>query len=339
MQLSEFDFPFDPSLIAERPVEPREQARLLLLPRHSGPTSHHRVSDLPALLCPGDLLVVNDTKVLAARLIGRKRATGGRVEMVLVKDLGGCTWAVLMKGDTKPGQELEFGGGTSAVVLTRDASQTTVKFASDRPVLEVLKERGHMPLPPYIKRAPVEADRIWYQTIFGRVEGSIAAPTASLHFTRNLLEALARRNIHVATVTLHVGPGTFRPVRTAKIQDHVMGEEWIDLPAETVTLIRRAKAEGRRVIAVGTTVVRALESSVNEQGEVHSRSGTTGLFIVPGYRFRVVDVLMTNFHLPRSTLLMLVSAFTGRERLREAYREAIRERYRFYSYGDAMLIS
>lgn len=338
MRLSEFDFPFESSLIADCPVEPRDRARLLLLPRQNGHCSHHRIADLPTLLAPGDLLVVNDTKVLAAQLVGYKRPGGGRVEMVLVKNLDGDTWEVLLKGKVKPGQAIEFGVGTTAVILAQDATQTTVKLASERPIPAVLQGQGRMPLPPYIKRAPVDADRVWYQTIFGRVEGSIAAPTAGLHFTQALLEALAQRGINVATITLHVGPGTFRPVRTSEIQDHVMDEEWFDVPAETARQIRLARSERRRVVAVGTTVVRALESSVDEEGCVQPRTGTTGLFIIPGYRFQVVDALMTNFHLPRTPLLMLVSAFTGLERLRAAYEEGIRERYRFYSYGEAMLI-
>ncbi len=338
MRLSDFDFPFDPSLIAERPVEPRDRARLLVLPRAGGACSHRHVADLPSLLEPGDLLVVNDTKVLPARLSGRKRPGGGKVEMVLVGELAGNQWEVLLKGKAAPGQVIELAQEASATVVRQGASGTIVQIASPKPVREMLQDIGQMPLPPYIKRGPTEQDRIWYQTLFARLEGSIAAPTASLHFTDKLLAALHERGIPMATVTLHVGPATFRPVRTERVQDHPMASEVIEVSPETAETIRLAKSEGRRIVAVGTTVVRALESSVDGNGLVQPKRGETGLFIIPGYRFRAVDALMTNFHLPRTTLLMLVSAFAGLDRLREAYGEAIKQRYRFYSYGDAMLI-
>lgn len=338
MQLSDFDFPFDPSLIADQPTEPRDRARLLALPRAGGACSHRHVSDLPSLLEPGDLLVVNDTKVLPARLSGRKQPGGGKVEMVLVKELAGDQWEVLLKGRVAPGQILELEQGALATVMQQGASGTIVRITSTKPVHEVLRDIGQMPLPPYIKRPPTEQDRLWYQTLFARPEGSIAAPTAGLHFTERLLASLRDRGIKLTTVTLHVGPATFRPVRTERIQDHPMTSEVIEVSAEAAEAIRLAKSEGRRVVAVGTTVVRTLESAVDGNGLVQPRKGDAGLFIVPGYRFRAVDALMTNFHLPRTTLLMLVSAFAGLDRLREAYDEAITERYRFYSYGDAMLI-
>lgn len=337
MLLSDFDFPFDVTLIADRPIEPREQARLLVLPRGGGACSHHRVADLPALLTPGDVVVVNDTKVEAVRLTGRKRPSGGKVELVLVKDLGEDRWEVLLKGKVAAGQEIEFGDQASATVLTRGRSGTVIRMFSKSPIRELIREIGQMPLPPYIKRAPTDADRTWYQTAFARVEGSIAAPTAGLHLTNHLLESLRRRGVGTAAVTLHVGPATFRPVTVPHIQDHPMGSEWFEVSAEAVATIERGKAEGGRIVAVGTTVVRALETGA-AGGTLRPSIGETGLFIIPGYRFRVVDVLMTNFHLPRTTLLMLVAAFTGLERLRQAYREAIGERYRLYSYGDAMLI-
>ncbi len=338
MLLSDFDFPFDPTLIADHPVEPRDQARLLVLPRAGGVCSHHRVSDLPSLLGPGDLLVVNDTKVLPARLTGRKRPGGGKVELVLVKELEEATWEVLLKGKVTSGQVIDLDSGASASVIRQEASGTIVRITSARPIREVIQDIGQMPLPPYIKRSPTEQDRIWYQTLFAKFEGSIAAPTASLHFTDGLLASLRSQGIRMTTVTLHVGPATFRPVRTNRIEDHPMASEVIEVPAETVSAIRQAKAVGGRVVAVGTTVVRALESAVDSSGLVQPKRGETSLFVAPGYRVRTVDALMTNFHLPRTTLLMLVSAFAGLERLRAAYDEAIKERYRFYSYGDAMLI-
>ncbi|MGH7204936.1 MAG: tRNA preQ1(34) S-adenosylmethionine ribosyltransferase-isomerase QueA [Nitrospiraceae bacterium] len=338
MVLTEFDFPFDPTLIADRPVEPRDQARLLVVPRRPGPCSHHRIVELPALLSPGDLVVVNDTKVMTVRMTGRKRPGGGRVELVLVREISTDTWEVLLKGQVRPGQVIDLGCRAQATVVDRSPSRTTLRIASACPVRELIREIGQMPLPPYIKRFPAEEDRVWYQTVFARAEGSIAAPTAGLHFTESLLADLRARAIGIATITLHVGPGTFRPVRTERIQDHVMASEWIEVSEETAEAVRRTKVNGGRVLAVGTTVVRALEAVADVEGLVRPIKGETELFIMPGYRFRVVDAMMTNFHLPRTTLLMLGAAFVGTERLREAYREAIRARYRFYSYGDAMLI-
>ncbi|MDE3020085.1 MAG: tRNA preQ1(34) S-adenosylmethionine ribosyltransferase-isomerase QueA [Nitrospirota bacterium] len=338
MHLAEFDLPFDASLVAERPVEPRDQARLLVAPRSGGSLAHKKVTDLPGLLAPGDLLVVNDSRVLAARLSGRKRPGGGRVELLLVRPLGPDTWEALIKGRMKPGQVIDLDARTSVTVLAQGPAGCTVQFSSAQPASDVMSRLGQMPLPPYIKREPVEQDRTWYQTIFARPEGSIAAPTASLHFTEGLSAALRARGIGLAAVTLHVGPGTFRPVTADRIEDHVMYPERFEVSEATVEAIKRAKASGGRVVAVGTTVVRTLEASAAEAGQVRPMTGDTALFITPGYRFRVVDALMTNFHLPRTTLAMLVSAFVGLERLREVYAEAVREKYRFYSYGDAMLI-
>jgi S-adenosylmethionine:tRNA ribosyltransferase-isomerase len=338
MRLADFDVPFDPSLIAERPVEPRDQARLLVVPRHGGDSAHRRVADLPALLEPGDLLVVNDTRVLAARLTGRKRSGGGHVELVLVKDLGGNTWEVLLKGRVRPGHVIDLPEGASATVLAQDQGGTTLRFEGCASAGALLRAAGQMPLPPYIKRAPTEADRAWYQTVFARQEGAVAAPTAGLHFTDSLLAALRAREIGLATVTLHVGPATFRPVTVEDVEQHPMGVEWCDVPEETARTIARTKAKRGRVVAVGTTVVRSLETAAKADGIVHPYRGGTSLFILPGYQFRAIDVLLTNFHLPRTTLVMLVAAFAGLDRVREAYRIAIAERYRFYSYGDGMLI-
>jgi S-adenosylmethionine:tRNA ribosyltransferase-isomerase len=336
MLLSEFDFPFDPLLIADRPVEPRDHARLLVVPKGVGACSHRRVADLPELLEPGDLLVVNDTKVLAARLSGRKKTGGGQVELVLVRPVGGTDrWEVLCKG-TKQGQVIELEDGTTATVMEQGVNGIIVQFSSSVPAL--IEKIGRMPLPPYIKREPMEQDRLWYQTLFAREAGAIAAPTAGLHFTEGLLAALKEKGVRMATVTLHVGPATFRPVTAERIDEHRMGTEWAELSPHTAAVITETKKAGGRIVAVGTTVVRTLEAAASTDGTVKPMKGEVGLFITPGYRFKAVDVLMTNFHLPKTTLLMLVSAFAGLEPLRAAYAEAVREKYRFYSYGDAMLI-
>jgi S-adenosylmethionine:tRNA ribosyltransferase-isomerase len=338
MRLSDFDFPFDPALIADRPFLPRDQSRLLVARRDAGSWSHHRVAALPSFLEKDDLLVVNETKVLPVRLTGRKRPGSGKVDLVLVRPIGLDQWEVLLKGNIRPGQVLELGPDAEATVMERGRARTTVRLRSTLPIGELLATRGQMPLPPYVRRPPTEADREWYQTVFAREEGAIAAPTAGLHFTEELLTSLRTRGIRLARLTLHVGPGTFQPVTVDRIEAHVMLPEFFRVPEETCRAIAEAKRGRRRIVAVGTTVVRALETAADPEGRVCPVAGETGLFITPGYRFRVVDALMTNFHLPRTTLLMLVAAFVGRERLLEVYREAIRERYRFYSYGDAMLI-
>jgi len=335
MLLSEFDFSFDPSLIADHPIEPRDQARLLVVPKGGGACAHHRVADLPTFLNSKDLLVVNDTKVLPARLSGRKRPGGGHLELVLVKPLESDRWEVLCKG-TKLGQVIELDGGATATVVEQGAGRIIMKFSSSVPAL--LEKIGRMPLPPYIKRDPNEQDRIWYQTLFAREAGAIAAPTAGLHFTERLLIALREKGVRTAMVTLHVGPASFRPVTAERIDEHRMGTEWAELSPQTAAAINETKKAGGRVVAVGTTVVRTLEAAASSDGTVQPTQGDVGLFITPGYQFKVVDVLLTNFHLPRTTLLMLVSAFAGLEPLRAAYAEAVREKYRFYSYGDAMLI-
>ncbi|NOT22970.1 MAG: tRNA preQ1(34) S-adenosylmethionine ribosyltransferase-isomerase QueA [Nitrospiraceae bacterium] len=338
MQLSEFDFPFDPSLVATHPVIPRDQARLLVLQFLSRSVAHRRIDEMPNLLHPGDLLVVNDTKVLAARVAGRKRPSGTEIEVLFVKDLGNAMWEVLIKGTFRPGQVIELGAGAVAVVVERGASRTTVRIESPIPLSEWLRQYGRMPLPPYLKRAPTDQDREWYQTLFAQHEGAIAAPTAGLHFTPELLVRLQQRGVSLATVTLHVGTGTFKPVTVDRIEDHRMGAEWVEVGSEAVRAIEQARAEKRRIIAVGTTVVRALETAARPDGRIKPYRGETEIFVTPGFQFKVVDALLTNFHLPRTTLLMLVSALAGTEFLRQAYAEAVRERYRFYSYGDAMLI-
>lgn len=338
MQLSEFDFPFDPSLIAAHPCLPRDHARLLVLQPLDRSLTHRRVDELPDLLQPGDLLVVNNTKVLAARVLGRKRSSSAEVEILFVKDLGDAIWEVLIKGTFRPGQMIEMGAEAFAVVVERGAPRTTVRVESPIPWSEWLRQHGRMPLPPYVKRAPTDQDREWYQTLFAQHEGAIAAPTAGLHFTPELLTRLQQRGVGLATVTLHVGVGTFKPVTVDQIEDHRMGAEWIDVGPEAVRAIEQVRARGRRIVAVGTTVVRALETAARAEGRIQSYRGETEVFMTPGFSFKAVDGLLTNFHMPRTTLLMLVAALAGTEFLRRAYAEAVRERYRFYSYGDAMLI-
>jgi S-adenosylmethionine:tRNA ribosyltransferase-isomerase len=338
MQLSEFDFPFDSSLIASHPNFPRDHARLLVLQRFDRSIAHRRVDELPDLLQPGDLLVVNNTKVMAARVSGRKRPSGAEVEILFVKHLGDAIWEVLIKGRFGQGQIIEMGLKASAVVVERGATRTTVRVESPIPFSEWLRQYGRMPLPPYVKRAPTDKDREWYQTMFARHEGAIAAPTAGLHFTPELLVRLQQRGIGLTSVTLHVGVGTFKPVMVNQIEDHQMDAEWIEVGEEAVHAIEQVRTAGRRIVAVGTTVVRALETAACADGRIRPFCGETKLFMTPGFPFKSVDVLLTNFHLPRTTLLMLVSALAGTEFLRQAYAEAVCERYRFYSYGDAMLI-
>lgn len=338
MQLSEFDFPFDPLLIATHPCLPRDHARLLVLQPLDGSLTHRCVDELPDLLQPGDLLVVNNTKVLAARVVGRKSPSGTEVEILFVKDLGDAVWEVLIKGTFRLGQKIEMGAGVFALIIERGARRTTVRIESPIPWSEWLRQHGRMPLPPYVKRAPTDQDRQWYQTLFAEHEGAIAAPTAGLHFTPELVTRLQQRGVGLATVTLHVGVGTFKPVTVDHIEDHQMGAEWVEVGAEAVHAIEQVRGKGGRIVAVGTTVVRALETAARAEGRIRSYRGETEMFMTPGFRFKVVDALLTNFHMPRTTLLMLVAALAGTEFLRRAYAEAVRERYRFYSYGDAMLI-
>jgi S-adenosylmethionine:tRNA ribosyltransferase-isomerase len=338
MQLSEFDFPFDPSLVASQPVIPRDRGKLLVLDRATQQLTHRQVAELPALLEPGDLLVVNDTKVMAARVSGVKKPTGTSVEVLFVKDLGQRRWEIMVKGSFRVGQVIDFDQQSRATIVKRDAMGTEVLVDSPVPMTQLFQTRGVMPLPPYMKRAATQEDHRWYQTVFAKHEGAIAAPTAGLHFTEELFGRLRQAAITVATVTLHVGPGTFKPVTAERIEDHQMGGEVFHVSEDTANAIVQTKRAGGRVVAIGTTVVRTLETVAKEKGEVVPMSGESRLFVTPGFQFKVVDSLMTNFHLPRTTLLMLVSAFAGIEPIRRAYEEAVSERYRFYSYGDAMLI-
>ncbi|HEU4682922.1 MAG TPA: tRNA preQ1(34) S-adenosylmethionine ribosyltransferase-isomerase QueA [Nitrospira sp.] len=338
MELSEFDFPFDPALIASEPVLPRDHARLFVLDRASGTFAHHRVSDLPHLLGPRDLLVVNDTKVRPARVVGRKRPSGARVELLFVKERSDGSWDVLLKGRFRPGQSIDLSPEDRVVVRSREEGATVVTIESSLPRREFFRRFGSMPLPPYIKRMPSEMDQQWYQTMFAEKEGAIAAPTAGLHFTGGLLERLRQRGVDLVTVTLHVGIGTFKPVTVEKVEEHQMAPEWVEVAGDTLHAVAQTRKAGRRVVAVGTTVVRALEAASRGANDDKPFRGETNLFITPGHAFRSIDALITNFHFPKTTLLMLVSAFAGTALLKRAYNEAVRERYRFYSYGDAMLI-
>jgi S-adenosylmethionine:tRNA ribosyltransferase-isomerase len=340
-RLDDFDFDLPRGLIATHPCAPREAARLMLI-QATGRFEDRRIADLPALLRPGDLLVYNDTRVIPARLSGRRGAA--RVVVTLSRAEGGGTWRAFARGARRlrRGDRLVFGDEFAAVVAEKHApGEVTLEFDCDGASLRAALERhGTMPLPPYIRRPPEgdPSDRDDYQTIFARHEGAVAAPTAGLHFTAGLVAALENRGVGLAPLTLHVGPGTFLPVRTADPRDHEMHAEWGALPAETAARIARAKALGGRVIAVGTTSLRLLETAAAETGEVQPFAGETRLYILPGYRFRAIDWLLTNFHLPRSTLLMLVASLAGLDRIKAAYAHAIGARYRFYSYGDACLI-
>lgn len=340
MRVSDFDYHLPEAAIAQRPVEPRDASRLLVLDRRDGRLLHRVFRDLPEFLLPGDLLVVNDSRVMPARLFGVKERTGGSVELLLLERRSLDTWEVLAKPARRlrPGTRISFGEGLlrGEVIEERPSGGRVITFRWEGVFEDILRRLGQMPLPPYIKERLDDPER--YQTVYARQEGSKAAPTAGLHFTEELLETLRRRGIEIVPVTLHVGLGTFRPVTAEVIEEHEMHAEFYRIPEETAASIARAKERGARCVAVGTTVVRALESAAGEEGRVRAQEGWTDIFIYPGYRFRVVDAMVTNFHLPRSTLLMLVSAFAGRERVLAAYREALTQGYRFFSFGDAMLI-
>ncbi|HNY66211.1 MAG TPA: tRNA preQ1(34) S-adenosylmethionine ribosyltransferase-isomerase QueA [Deltaproteobacteria bacterium] len=334
MIIERFDYPLPGELIAQYPVE-RGSERLLVLDRGSGRTTHASFGDLASYLRPGDLLVLNDTRVIRARLLGNK-ASGGRVELLLVRELSPGTWTCLLKASKSPsaGAVLQFPEGLRATVEGRRDDLFEVRFSSPDLVTKI----GRVPLPPYIDRDPEAADESCYQTVYARHEGSVAAPTAGLHFTDRFLASLAPQGIGTAFITLHVGPGTFQPVRTRNVEDHRMHEEEFIVSPDASEAIEKAREEGRRVIAVGTTTTRVLEHLMAEYGEIRAGRGSSSIFIYEGFTFRCVDALLTNFHLPCSTLLMLVAAFGGYDHIMRAYREAVDERYRFFSYGDAMLI-
>ncbi len=337
MRTSDFDYELPPALIAQEPATPRDAARLMVMPRSGGAAAHRVFRDLPSLLRSGDLLVVNDTRVMAARLLGRRDDTGGNVEALLVRPFTDTRWEALFKPakSAVPGRRFVFqsaAGELGAHSLGRRDDVVDLEF--DRPVDPATV--GQVPLPPYIKHYHGDPER--YQTVYSREARSAAAPTAGLHFTPELLQELDAMGVRRSAVTLEVGPGTFKPVAVDDPRDHALHAEHVTVPAETAAAVWLAKAEGRRVFAVGTTVVRTLEHVARECGEVRGYSGWTSLKLLPGDDFRLVDALITNFHLPRSTLLMLVCGFAGTDRLMTAYAEAVREQYRFYSFGDAMLI-
>jgi len=342
LKVSLFDYNLPKELIAKYPKEPRDSSRLMVLSRKTGEIEHKIFRQIVDYLREGDLLVLNDTKVIPARLFGEPQS-GAKVEVLLVRQVESLTWEVMARParKLKPGKEVIFDRELSAkVVRYLGEGKRLLKFKveGDKTFMEKVYQLGHVPLPPYVEREDTQEDRERYQTVFALKEGSVAAPTAGLHFTRELLSKLEEKGVIIKKITLHVGPGTFKPVKTENIEDHEMDYETYHIPRETALEVNKAKEEGRRVIGVGTTVVRTLESAADEEGKVKAGEGSTNLFIYPGYKFKVIDALITNFHLPRSTLLMLVSAFAGRERVLNAYKEAVKLGYRFYSFGDAMFI-
>ena len=338
MKTSDFDFELPPELIAQIPSQERNQSRLLHLDGGSGTLADEQFIRLPSFLKPGDLLVFNDTRVIKARLFGVKDS-GGKLEVLIERVLDERQALAHIRASHAPklGSGLLLAGKMAATVEERQGELYRLSFAGETPLLDLLEQYGSLPLPPYITHAPEALDETRYQTVYARQPGAVAAPTAGLHFDPAMLANLEKMGVKTAYVTLHVGAGTFQPVRVENISEHHMHSEWYTVPQLTVDLIRQVKAEGGRVVSVGTTSLRALESAA-AGGELEAGSGETNIFIFPGYRFRVVERLLTNFHLPKSTLLMLVSAFGGMENIRRAYRHAVEQRYRFFSYGDAMLI-
>ena len=341
MKTSDFYYDLPQELIAQTPLDKRDSSRLMTLDRMTGETAHHHFYELPEFLNPGDCLILNDSRVLPARLLGQRLPGGGACEVLLLIDRGEKTWECLVRPGRKmrTGAKLSFGNGelTAEVVGEVEGGNRLVRFDYEGIFLEVLEHLGKMPLPPYIKEELQDQER--YQTVYSKVLGSAAAPTAGLHFTPELLEKIAAKGVGIGYVTLHVGLGTFRPVKEEEITDHEMHSEYCVISQETADLINRTKANGGRCICVGTTSCRTLESWAAEDGHMEPKAGWTNIYIYPGYKFKVMDGLVTNFHLPESTLIMLVSAFAGREHVLAAYEEAVRERYRFFSFGDAMFIS
>ena len=340
MKTHDFYYELPQELIAQTPLERRDGSRLMTLDRQSGAVGHRHFYELPQLLRPGDCLVLNDSRVLPARLLGKRLPGGGVTEVLLLRDLGNDEWQCLTKPGRKTpvGTRISFGDGllTCAVTQALEDGNKCVRFSYRGIFLELLERLGRMPLPPYIREELQDQER--YQTVYSRVNGSAAAPTAGLHFTPELLQTLQAQGVRIAKVTLHVGLGTFRPVKAEEIADHHMHAEYCEISQKTADLLNRTRAEGGRIVCVGTTSCRTLESFCGEDGVFRERSGWTDIFIYPGYSFRAMDALITNFHLPESTLIMLVSAFAGRENVLNAYRIAVQERYRFFSFGDAMFI-
>lgn len=348
MHINDFDYELPEELIAQKPADRRDASRLLVVHRNTGKTEHRHFYDILEYLKEGDCLVLNNSKVLPARLYGIKEGTGAKVEFLLIKRIEGDCWETMVRPGKrlKPGDSVMFSEEPllkADIIDYGNDGTRIVEFSYDGIFMERLEEIGSMPLPPYIERQSENEDRDRYQTVYCREEGSVAAPTAGLHFTEELLEKAKAKGVELAYITLHVGIGTFRPVKCENIEDHSMHFEEYHIDEETADTINRAKAEGRRVISVGTTSTRTVESAAyfdEDKGcwQVRSGENSTGIFIYPGYEFRIIDSLITNFHLPKSTLLMLISALYDREKILEVYQEAIRERYRFFSYGDAMFI-
>ncbi len=340
MKKEDFYFDLPEELIAQDPLEDRSGSRLLVLDKETGETEHHIFREIVNYLNPGDCLVINDTKVIPARLIGEKEGTGAKVEVLLLKRKENDIWETLVKPGRKmkPGARLVFGNGLlkAEVIGVVEEGNRLIRFEYEGIFEEILDQLGQMPLPPYITHQLEDKNR--YQTVYAKHSGSAAAPTAGLHFTPELLDEIKEKGVEIALVTLHVGLGTFRPVKVENIQEHHMHSEFYRIEQSEADKINRAKEEGHRVICVGTTSCRTVESAADENGRLRECSGWTEIFIYPGYKFKVLDALITNFHLPESTLIMLVSALAGREHVLAAYEEAIRERYRFFSFGDAMFI-
>lgn len=340
MKKSDFYFDLPAELIAQTPIERRDASRLLVLDKDSGAWEHRHFFDLPEYLHPGDCLILNNSRVLPARLLGQRLPGGGACEVLLLIDRGDKTWECLVRPGKhlREGARLSFGGGELLAEVTSvlDGGNRLVRFNYDGVFLEVLDRLGKMPLPPYIREELQDRER--YQTVYSKVVGSAAAPTAGLHFTEALLQKVRNMGVKVGYVTLHVGLGTFRPVKEDNITDHMMHSEYCVIPQETADLINETKQNGGRIICVGTTSCRTLETWAAEDGTMMAKAGWTNIFIYPGYKFKVIDALITNFHLPESTLIMLVSALAGRRNVLNAYKEAVRERYRFFSFGDAMFI-
>ena len=341
MKTSDFYYDLPEELIAQTPIAQRDTSRLMTLNKESGAVEHHHFYELVDHLRAGDCLILNDSRVLPARLLGQRLPGGGACEVLLLIDRGDKTWECLVRPGRKmrTGAKLSFGDGalTAEVVGELEGGNRLVRFDYEGIFLEVLERLGKMPLPPYIKEELQDRER--YQTVYSKVVGSAAAPTAGLHFTPELLEKIQAKGVNIGYVTLHVGLGTFRPVKEETIEGHEMHSEFCTIPQETADLINRTKAHGGRVVCVGTTSCRTVESWAAEDGHMEAKAGWTNIFIYPGYRFKVLDALVTNFHLPESTLIMLVSALAGREQTLAAYEEAVREKYRFFSFGDAMFIS
>ena len=340
MKTSDFNFDLPQELIAQTPIEKRDASRLLVLDKESGAWEHRHFFDLPEYLHPGDCLILNDSRVLPARLLGQRLPGGGACEVLLLIDRGENTWECLVRPGKHlcQGAKLSFGNGelTAEVTQVLEGGNRLVQFHYEGIFLEVLERLGKMPLPPYIKEELQDGER--YQTVYSKINGSAAAPTAGLHFTQELLDKLAAKGVKEAYITLHVGLGTFRPVKAAEITEHHMHSEFCMISRETADIINETKRAGGRIVCVGTTSCRTLESLADENGYFHEASAWTDIFIYPGYKFKAMDALITNFHLPESTLVMLVSAFADREKILNAYNIAVQERYRFFSFGDAMFI-